>query len=82
MELSPEQVTQFNRDGFLLFPNLFNEEEVDVLRRETDRVSKINSEMVVREGEEEAVKIMFRLHEEDGDGEPVVLSAAQSADGP
>ena len=76
MELSPEQVAQFNRDGFLLFPNLFNEEEVEVLRRETDRVSKINSEMVVREGEEEAVKIMFRLHEEDGETASPAFRAA------
>ena len=37
MELTPEQVTQFDRDGYLLFPNLFSEEEVDILRHETDR---------------------------------------------
>ena len=67
MELTPEQVKQFDRDGFLLFPNLFSEEEVGILRQETDRVSQIRSEMVVREGETEAVKIMFRLHETDGE---------------
>ena len=40
MELTPEQVKQFDRDGFLLFPNLFSGEEVDILRQETDRVFK------------------------------------------
>ena len=55
MELPPEQVKQFDRDGFLLFPNLFSEDEVGILRQEIDRVSQIRSEMVVREGETEAV---------------------------
>ena len=79
MELTPEQVAQFDRDGYLLFPNLFNEDEVDILRGETDRVSKIQSEMVVREGETDAVKIMFRLHETDGEtASPAFRAAAHT----
>jgi hypothetical protein len=35
MELCPEQVAQFNRDGFLLFPNLFSEEVFVLLISET-----------------------------------------------
>ena len=79
MELTPEQVKQFDRDGFLLFPNLFSGDEVGILRQETDRVSQIRSEMVVREGETEAVKIMFRLHETDGEtASPAFRAAAQT----
>ncbi|MEC7657331.1 MAG: phytanoyl-CoA dioxygenase family protein, partial [Pseudomonadota bacterium] len=79
MELTPEQVKQFDRDGFLLFPNLFSGEEVDILRQETDRISQIRSEMVVREGETEAVKIMFRLHETDGEtASPAFRAAAHT----
>ena len=70
MELSSEQVIQYDRDGFLIFPDLFSEEEVNILRQETNRISKIKSEMVVREGEEESVKIMFRMHEESGETAP------------
>ena len=54
MELTSEQVAQYDRDGFLVFPDLFSADEVTVLRREVERVSKINSEMVVREGDDGA----------------------------
>lgn len=79
MELSSEQVIQYDRDGFLIFPDLFSEEEVNILRQETNRISKIKSEMVVREGEEESVKIMFRMHEESGEtASPAFRAAART----
>ena len=34
MALTPEQIDQYDRDGFLIFPDLFSSEEVAVLRRE------------------------------------------------
>ena len=34
MRLSPEQMEQFRTEGWLLLPELFTPEEVDVLRRE------------------------------------------------
>ena len=76
MELNAEQVAQYERDGFLIFPDLFSAEEVAVLRSEVERVSRIDSEMVVREGEDGAVKIMFRLHEEDGETASTAFRAA------
>ena len=79
MELSQKQITQYDRDGFLIFPELFNKEEVRILQHEVDRVSEINSEMVVREGEDETVKIMFRLHEESGEtASPAFRAAART----
>jgi ectoine hydroxylase len=66
MKLSPAQIEQYNRDGFLVFPELFSRDEVAVLKREADRVARVESEMVVREGEARAPKSMFRLHEKDG----------------
>ena len=76
MELTAEQVAQYERDGFIIFPDLFSAEEVAVLRSEVERVSRIDSEMVVREGDDGAVKIMFRLHEEDGETASVAFRAA------
>ena len=79
MALTPEQIDQYDRDGFLIFPELFSSEEVAVLRREVDRVSKLESDLIVREGEDNAVKIMFRLHEEDGDtASPAFRAAART----
>ena len=33
MELTDQQLEQFDRDGFLVFPDLFSRPEVAVLRR-------------------------------------------------
>ena len=37
MELTPAQIAQFERDGFLIFPDLFSQAEVAVLRQEVAR---------------------------------------------
>src|SRR3954466_10041809 len=66
MKLTPAQLEQYRRDGFLVFPELFSRDEIDILKREGDRIAKVESEMVVREGEARAPKSMFRLHEPDG----------------
>jgi ectoine hydroxylase len=76
MELTPEQVAQYDRDGYLIFPELFSAEEIDILTREVERLSRIKSELVVREGEDDTVKIMFRLHEEDGETASPAFRAA------
>ncbi|HXR59247.1 MAG TPA: phytanoyl-CoA dioxygenase family protein [Burkholderiales bacterium] len=66
MRLTPDQVAQYERDGFLIFPGLFSRAEVAVLRQETARLSQIRSETVIRE-HTGAVRSIFRVHEEDGD---------------
>ena len=79
MELSSKQIEQFNKDGYIIFPELFTSDEIDIFKNEVDRVSKIRSEMVVREGEDEAVKIMFQLHEENVEtASPPFRTAARS----
>lgn len=66
MNLSPEQLDQYDRDGYLFFPNLFDTEEVAALLAEAERVAKIEDECIFREAGSGTAKIMFRLHEEDG----------------
>lgn len=66
MRLTAEQIAQYDRDGFLHFPEFFSAAEVDALRSEVARVGRIESELVVREGTAKVPKIMFRLHEPDG----------------
>ena len=79
MELSSKQIEQFNKDGYIIFPELFTSDEIEIFKNEVDRVSKIRSEMVIREGEDEAVKIMFQLHEENVEtASPPFRTAARS----
>jgi len=65
MQLTAAQLAQFDRDGFLIFPDLFSQAEIAVLRREVERLSQIHSEEVARE-HTGGVKSLFRVHEEDG----------------
>jgi ectoine hydroxylase len=66
MRLTPEQRAHYERDGFLIFPQLFTRDEVDILRREVARVAMVETDAVVREGAVRAPKSLFRLHESDG----------------
>src|SRR5882757_10711384 len=65
MELNAQQLEQFDRDGFLVFPDLFSRAEVAVLRREVARLSQVEAEEVVRE-HSGGVRTIFRVHETDG----------------
>ena len=76
MKLGTAQIEQYHRDGFLQFPDLLSAEEVAILRREIARVSRIESDMVVREGAGRVPKAMFRMHESDG---PTASTAFQAA---
>jgi len=66
MRLTGEQRARYERDGFLIFPELFAQDEVEILRREVARVAMVETDAVVREGEARAPKSLFRLHESDG----------------
>lgn len=76
MRLGPEQVAQYRRDGFLIFPELFARDEVEMLRREVARVAMVETDAVVREGQARAPKSLFRLHESDGPTASPAFAAA------
>jgi ectoine hydroxylase len=65
MKLAPSQLAQFERDGFLVFPDLFSQAEIDVLRAETARLCAIEADTVIRE-RTGGVRSIFRVHEADG----------------
>jgi ectoine hydroxylase len=65
MRLSPEQLAQFERDGFLIFPGLFSDDEVTALRGDVDRLGRIETDEVKRE-RTGGVRTIFRVHEPDG----------------
>lgn len=76
MKLTPAQIAQYDRDGYLHFPEFFSTTEVEAMRREVARVAAIETEMVVREGSERSPKAMFRMHEADGPTASPVFHAA------
>ncbi|MCP5286556.1 MAG: phytanoyl-CoA dioxygenase family protein [Burkholderiaceae bacterium] len=62
MKLSPEQIAQFERDGYLFFPSLFSPEEVKTL---TDAVPSLYARREaynVREKGSDAVRTNFAAH--------------------
>jgi len=65
VQLTSEQREQFQRDGFLLFPGLFAKAEIAVLRAETARLARLETETVIRE-RTGGVRSIFRVHEGDG----------------
>src|SRR5688500_6893839 len=65
MQLTAQQVEQFSHDGYLVFPGLFSHAEIAVLRAETARLARLDTETVIRE-RTGGVRSIFRVHEDDG----------------
>ena len=76
MKLTAQQIADYDRTGYLHFPEFFSAAEVAAMRREVARVSRIDCEMVVREGSERNPKAMFRMHEKDGPTASTVMYSA------
>ena len=49
MQLTTQQVEEFDREGYLFLPGLFSEEEAGLLRAEADKVYAMDREEVFRE---------------------------------
>jgi ectoine hydroxylase len=62
MRLTPEQLSKYERDGYLVLPKLLSAGEVAIMRAEIDRVAAIHVEEVKREGEDGPPKIMLGMH--------------------
>ena len=62
MKLTPEQLAQFDRDGYLFFPSLFSPEEMKVLLDEVPRLYAQRRPENVREKGSEAVRTNFAAH--------------------
>jgi ectoine hydroxylase len=62
MRLSPEQLAQFDRDGYLFFPNLFTPEEIGVLNQEVPNLYAQRRPENVREKTGDVVRTNFAAH--------------------
>ncbi len=74
MHLTDQQLAEFDENGFLLFPELLNQEEIQILREEIGRLSTIESDHVVRE-RTGAARTIFRVHEDSGPTESSAFRA-------
>lgn len=75
-QLADDQLARFQRDGYLLFPGLFSREEAALLKTEAERVARVDTECVFREGSDGQVKTMFKLHEPES---PTASAAYRAA---
>jgi ectoine hydroxylase len=62
MRLTPRQLEQFDRDGYLFFPALFSPEEMAPLLEEVPRLYERREAYNVREKDKDAVRTNFAAH--------------------
>ena len=62
MQLTPAQLAQFERDGYLFFPSLFKPDEIKVLLDEVPRLYAQQRPENVREKGSDAVRTNFAAH--------------------
>lgn len=62
MKLTPEQLAQFNRDGYLFFPSMFSPEEMKVLLDEVPRIYSEFRPEIIREKDGKTPRTSFAAH--------------------
>ena len=62
MKLSPDQLAQFDRDGYLFFPGLFTPEETQNLNHAVPELYSRREDYNVREKGKDAVRTNFAAH--------------------
>ena len=62
MQLSPEQLTNLNRDGFLILPSVFTEAEVSAIKSRLPALLRDSSEANIIEKESGEVRTAMGLH--------------------
>ena len=62
MKLTSEQLTEFDREGWLFLPEVFSQQEIDVLTGEAQKIFAMRRPEVWREKDGEAVRTAFAAH--------------------
>lgn len=79
MHLTPEQLKAYDRDGFLIFPDLVSQEEVALVREGLAKACEAHDDRVIREKGSGAPRMAYGLHECDGPtGSPAIEALARS----
>ena len=79
MRLTKEQLASYDRDGYLVLPELFLPREVEAMKADLKRIQQIDTEHLVRERGSNVAKTIYRVHEADGPtASKIFHSAARS----
>jgi len=62
MKLTDEQLTEFDREGWVFLPDVFSQDEIDVLTGEVPKIFAEHRKEVWRESGGEAVRTAFAAH--------------------
>jgi ectoine hydroxylase len=62
MKLTSEQLTEFDQEGWVFLPDVFSQEEIDVLMGEVPKIFAMRRDEVWREKDGEAVRTAFAAH--------------------
>ena len=79
MRLTPTQLADYGRDGFLVLPDVFTREEVAAMKADLRRIQGIDTDHLVREKTGGIAKTIYRVHEADGPTRSPIFHAAARA---
>ncbi len=67
--ISAEQVARFERDGYLVLPEVFSKEEVSVFKKELQRISQLpevlEAPSAIKEPDSGALRSLFAIHRDN-----------------
>jgi len=66
MHLSQSQLETYDRDGFLVLPNLVSPEEVALVKQGLERACAVTDDRVIREKGGSDVRMIYGLHDMEG----------------
>jgi ectoine hydroxylase len=66
MQLTPAQLQAYERDGFIVLPDLLSPPEVAALKADLQRLQDVDTDHLVREKVGGVAKTIYRVHEADG----------------
>jgi ectoine hydroxylase len=78
MRLPPSQLGAYQRDGFIILPELFSPTEVAAMKAELARIQRIDTDHLVRE-KSGVAKTIYRVHEAEGPTASPVFHAVSRA---
>ena len=76
--LTPEQISRYRTEGFVVVPQLFTAREIDAMKAELTRVQSIDTDHLVRERQGGTAKTIYRVHDaESPTASPVFHAVAR-----
>ena len=62
MKWSQTQIKSFENDGYLFIPNLFTEDEIEVLRSDLPRIFSLNRDEIERDADTNEARLALAMH--------------------